>query len=229
MLNKILSPFIRGNSFKYRLKRVKTLKQSPLKQKRLIFLGSSVTQGAFGFGLSFVDYLQKRHSLKVIKEAVSGTTLVEQGEDSYIERMVSSIDRSFKADYFICQLSTNDASQQLPLGEISPSSDLNSMDTATITGALEYIILYALKIWKCPVIFYTGSYYECREYDFMVERLKELQTKYSFYIINLWENKTMQNRFQAHYMVDDIHPTRAGYLEWWTPVIEEFLLNLTRI
>lgn len=25
------------------------------------------------------------------------------------------------------------------------------------------------------------------------------------------------------YMYDKIHPTKAGYLKWWTPVIEAFL------
>ena len=24
-------------------------------------------------------------------------------------------------------------------------------------------------------------------------------------------------------MADEIHPTKAGYLEWWTPKMEEFL------
>ena len=27
------------------------------------------------------------------------------------------------------------------------------------------------------------------------------------------------------YMKDDIHPTKAGYLEWWNPVIREDLVN----
>mgnify|MGYP000715422101 CR=1 FL=1 len=25
------------------------------------------------------------------------------------------------------------------------------------------------------------------------------------------------------YMADPVHPTQAGYLEWWTPKMEEYL------
>lgn len=28
---------------------------------------------------------------------------------------------------------------------------------------------------------------------------------------------------RALYMIDDIHPSRAGYREWWTPVLEQYL------
>ena len=28
------------------------------------------------------------------------------------------------------------------------------------------------------------------------------------------------------YMADPVHPTQAGYLEWWTPKMEEYLYQL---
>ena len=30
-------------------------------------------------------------------------------------------------------------------------------------------------------------------------------------------------KYYALYMADPIHPTKAGYLKWWTPKIEEGL------
>ena len=78
--------------------------------KHLIFLGSSVTYGSASGGVSFADFISRRNGCAITKEAVSGTTLVDEGEDSYISRL-KKLDKSIPADLFICQLSTNDATQ----------------------------------------------------------------------------------------------------------------------
>lgn len=60
----------------------------------------------------------------------------------------------------------------------------------------------------------------------MVDRLYELQNKWEIGIIDLWGNdefNKMDNETRKLYMNDKIHPTKAGYLEWWTPVFEEYL------
>lgn len=77
---------------------------------KIIFLGSSVTYGAASQGVSFVDFLTSHDQCVVYKEAVSGTTLVDDGPDSYISRMKKL--QVSKADLFVCQLSTNDATQK---------------------------------------------------------------------------------------------------------------------
>lgn len=53
----------------------------------------------------------------MIGKAVSGTTLVDEDKTSYVSRL-KKIDED-STDLFICQLSTNDASQNKPLGTIS--------------------------------------------------------------------------------------------------------------
>ena len=55
--------------------------------EKIIFLGSSVTYGASAKGVSFEDYIGKRNQAEVVKEAVSGTTLVDNGANSYISRL----------------------------------------------------------------------------------------------------------------------------------------------
>ena len=75
-------------------------------------------------GVSFADFLEKTDGIIAIKEAVSGTTLVDIKENSYVSRM-KTIDKNIKADAFVCQLSTNDATKEMPLGEISKSYDIN--------------------------------------------------------------------------------------------------------
>ncbi len=45
--------------------------------KKIIFLGSSVTYGSAAGGVSFPDPICKKNGYEMIKEAVSGTTLVD--------------------------------------------------------------------------------------------------------------------------------------------------------
>ena len=174
----------------------------------------------------FVDYISYRNGCEYVKEAVSGTTLVDNGKTSYIQRMKNNIGTDEKFDAFVCQLSTNDASKEMPMGEISSSENLEDFDTQTITGAMEYIIVYAKQTWNCPVIFYTGTKYDSKQYQQMVDVLFELQDKYGIGVIDLWNDEEMNDVSEKEYevyMADPVHPTQAGYLEWWTPKMEEYL------
>lgn len=121
---------------------------------------------------------------------------------------------------------TNDASKEMPMGELSSSENLEDFDTQTITGAMEYIIVYAKQAWNCPVIFYTGTKYDSKQYQQMVDVLFELQDKYGIGVIDLWNDEEMNDVSEKEYevyMADPVHPTQAGYLEWWTPKMEEYL------
>lgn len=214
-----------GNNDRYSVANTPALKNSPLNGKTIIFLGSSVTFGSAARGESFVDYMGKRDGITSVKEAVSGTTLVDINDQSYIARM-KTIDPHIHADAFICQLSTNDATQKKPLGKIADSFEIARFDTQTVAGAIEYVIAYARDTWKCPVIFYTGTRYDSERYGKMVELLLEIQQKWDIGVIDLWNSQEMNHVAKDKYklyMVNGIHPARAGYREWWTPVFEEYL------
>lgn len=217
-----------GNSSAYSVKNVPAVSESTLKDKTGIFLGSSVTYGYGSLGVSFVDYLEKTDGIIAVKEAVSGTTLVEGGKNSYVARM-KTIDTEIRADFFMCQLSTNDATKELPLGQISESYDIDDFDTATVTGAVEYIIAYAKQVWDCPVIFYTQAKYDSEPYGKMAEMLTEIKAKWDITVIDFWNNEEINSITDTErklYLVDNIHPTRAGYLEWWLPEFRRVLLDL---
>ncbi len=199
-----------------------------ISDKKMLFLGSSVTYGYASNGVSFVDYLAKRNGCTTVKEAVSGTTLVDSGSDSYVQRMIRNLSSQTGVDHFICQLSTNDASQNKPLGTISTSYNISDFDTSTVIGAMEYIISYAKDKWDCPVSFFTGTYYDNANYQSMVDALYKLQEKWDIGIIDLWNNQEMRDVSDSDYwkyMADTVHPTAKGYLEWWTPVFEEYFRN----
>lgn len=213
-----------GNAEAYSLDKAEVIDDSPLKGKKIAFLGSSVTYGASSMGVSFADYIGAENDCETVKEAVSGTTLVDEGIGSYISRLNKMKDRD--VDIFVCQLSTNDATQKKELGKVIESKNIDDFDTKTVAGAIEYIIAFASDKWDCPVVFYTNPKYESEEYQKMVDILYQIKDKWNIEVIDMWNDTNFNNiseEQRALYMADKIHPTKAGYLEWWTPVFNEKL------
>ena len=194
---------------------------NPLSGKCILFLGSSVTYGSASGGVSFADFISERNGARMHKEAVSGTTLVD-GKNSYIERLKKT-DPAVSPDLVVCQLSTNDATQNKPLGIPAPT---DAPDTATVCGAIICIIRYVRAVWGCPVVFYTNAYYESARYAEMVSAMQTLARLYGVGLIDLYCDTAFNaigDAERALYMADPIHPTREGYLQWWTPKMEEYL------
>ncbi len=217
-----------GNYGKYSVKNTAVVENSPIKGKTVVFLGSSVTYGYSSMGVSFVDYLGKSDGITPIKKAVSGTTLVDVKNNSYVSR-IKNINKNIEVDAFVCQLSTNDATKEMPLGEVSEGYNINSFDTQTIAGAIEYIIGYASENWNCPVIFYTQAKYDSEYYGKMVDLLLVIQKKWDITVIDLWNDVDFNNITEQQrklYLVDPIHPTKAGYHDWWLPVFQECLYDV---
>ena len=163
-----------------------------------------------------------------MKEAVSGTTLTD-GMNSYISRM-EKLEKGARFDLFVCQLSTNDATQNKPLGEVA-GQDAQHYDTSTVCGAIEYIIAYVRDTWGCPVVFYTNAYYESENYAAMVAALGQIGAEYGIGVIDLYTDEAFNaitDEQHSLYMADGIHPTKAGYLLWWTPEMEEYLYAFVR-
>ena len=226
----MLGVFNKGNYGEYSLKDTESVPDSPINGKTVIFLGSSVTFGYGSLGVSFADFLEKTDGITAVKEAVSGTTLVDIKSNSYVSRM-KEIDENISADAFVCQLSTNDATKEMPLGEISDSINMNDFDTQTVAGAIEYIIAYAKETWNCPVVFYTQSKYDSEHYEKMVDLLLKIQKKWNITVIDLWNNdeiNSITDEQRKIYLVDNIHPTKAGYKEWWLPEFQKCLYEIIK-
>ena len=200
----------------------------PLAVLNIIWLGSSVTYGAQAGGhYSMADAIQDNHPGTVCeKYAISATTLVNEKEDSYVSRM-KLICKDETPDLFVVQLSTNDATTGKPMGEVTDSTDPADFDDTTIAGAIETIISYVQETFGCPVVFYTGTYAEKENYDQMVDLLLQIQEKWGIGVVDMFHNEEMTAVYGTdlynEYMHDEVHPFRKGYVEWWTPVIEEYL------
>lgn len=226
----MLGAFNEGNYGEYSLKNTEAISDSPISGKTIVFLGSSVTAGYGSLGVSFADFLEKTDGITAVKEAVSGTTLVDVKSSSYVSR-IKTINKNFKADAFVCQLSTNDATKEMPFGEISDSFNANDFDTQTVSGAIEYIIAYAKEIWDCPIVFYTQSKYDSNHYAKMVDLLLRIQKKWDITVIDFWNNEEINSISEVQknlYLVDHIHPTKAGYKEWWLPEFQKCLYEILK-
>ena len=181
-----------------------------LKGKMVLFLGSSVTYGCGEKGYSFADVMESACGINKIKVAVSGTTLADRDETSYVSRL-KKVDKQTKVDLFICQLSTNDAALNVPLSEVE--------------SALRFIAEYAKETFRCSVMFYTGTYFENENYRKMVSLLLSLQKEYGFYVLDLFNDGEMtavSGELYKKYMSDPVHPTKLGYEDWWTPKFIDF-------
>lgn len=197
----------RGNGKKYGASAVAKKADSPLKGRKIIFLGSSVTRGMAAQGVSFVDMVAAATGAEVVKEAVSGTTLVDKG-NSYIKRLKALKDD--QADLFVCQLSTNDATKNFAL--------------ADVRAAIEEVIDYVRSKWNCPIVFYTNPEYPSVRYAEMVEELKKIAAEKNVEVIDLWNDAEVNSKEnkKRSFMNDKIHPTKKGY-QLWTPIMVEAL------
>lgn len=212
----------------------------PLSGLEIAWLGSSVTYGQGAAGYSMADTIAEKHAAThSYKYAISGTTLAQAqvasclptdtdgSHGSYIYRM-KQLNKDKHYDLFIVQLSTNDATNGVPMGEISADKELESQDTSTVIGAMEYIIAYIQETWNCPVMFYTGTKYDSEQYSEMVDVLKQIADKWGIGVINLWDSEIndIDDATRAEYIKEDgIHPLKAGYEEWWTPEFEKAITD----
>ena len=224
---------IDGNDIQFSVAETTAFPPNLLTGKTFFFLGSSVTYGAGACAEGMGDFIAKRNGCICLKEAVSSTTLADLNEKSYVRRFenyINSNQRIRHVDGFICQLSTNDRS--LPdFGIITDETkkDLTKFDKATTFGAIEYIIALCKQTWNCPIVFYTGSKFESETYETMIRGLKEIAKKWNITVLDLFYDKAFNAVSEDEYklyMVDPVHPKRAGYREWWVPAFENCLKTL---
>ena len=197
----------RGNAAEYSVEQTPENADSPLKGKTYFFLGSSVTRGERSEGESMVDFVAKRNACQCIKEAVSGTTLMDNGETSYVPRLAAYLSGGNRAE-----------------------RSAEDFDRATTSGAIEYIIVKVRETWDCPVVFYTNSDFHNENYETMLALLDQVEEKWGIEVIDLYRDEAfndISDEDKDLYMSDTTHPTKAGYRDWWTPKFEEKLASLS--
>lgn len=183
--------------------------ENKLFEKNIVWLGSSVTYGHANGGRSMVEYLAENTGAHCAKYAVSGTTLANIDENSYVARL-ERMPREQKCDFFICQLSTNDATRGVPLGDTD--------DERTVIGAIYRVIELVRARYDCPVAFYTNPRYNSPEYEKTVAAMREISKKEGILLLDLWDTTAPDGC-----MADPIHPNEKGYRDFLAPVFEHFV------
>lgn len=223
--------------------------ENTLDDKNLFFLGSSIFYGHCTGGYGFVDMI-KDHNIytNVTKETVSGTTLAVSGDgNSYIERMEKRINKTSGREYIkeddalIIQLSTNDFSKGISLGEIENENVISSdsFDKTTISGAIEYICARAKELnpnikvvfISCPIKSSWG--YRTKYKTYVNQHMQKIINKWNIEFIDLLNYDPAASSYvkidtssQSGFFFDDIHPNFIGYSALMYPIINEYLVNL---
>lgn len=212
-----------GNNEKYSYSEIEKDKDSPLKDKHIAFLGSSITAGYAALGESMADFLGAKDGIIFYKEAVNGTTLADTNSSSYVSRL-DNFSKDLSLDLFVLQLSTNDANGTISLGEV------DSKDKNTTLGAINYIVDYVSNTYNCPTLLYSNPKYDNEKYVEMVNKSIEIDEKRDdLYFLNLFDDENFNDiseEERALYMYDTIHPTRAGYSIWWLPEFEKAIESI---
>lgn len=177
------------------------------------FLGSSVTRGV-NIPTSFVEHLSTRNPyLTYEKSAVNGTTLYDNGADSYYQRLTKMKKHNY--DFFVVQLSTNDASKNYPISQ-----------TET---AIRNIVSYIDENFGCPILFYTNPLYTQNVYSQMVTMLLRIKDELNINVLDMYHDEAINNMSateRSKYMIDAIHPTVLGYQELFTCRFERSILSM---
>lgn len=199
----------------------------PLANKKIFYLGSSITRGEASGGVAFGEIINKLTGNPFHKEAVSGTTLVDNGSSSYVQRL-KNLDFSEKPDFLVVQLSTNDFSQNKPLGSVQDGTASGGFDTSTVSGAIQYIIAYAKE--QCPtvkVVFYTGAvrgswgYYTAYG-NYIDGDFGKICEKWGIEPLDIFH--TRYRNYECFWS-DDIHPTIEGYSVGWTKLFMDYFIK----
>ncbi|MBQ6931552.1 MAG: SGNH/GDSL hydrolase family protein, partial [Clostridia bacterium] len=81
------------------------------------------------------------------------------------------------------------------------------------------------------VVFYTQAKYDSDYYGEMVSLLLEIQEKWGITVIDFWNDEEINNitdEERSLYLVDRIHPTKAGYKIWWLPKFQKSLYDIVK-
>lgn len=224
---------VRSNSNIYAAKNQPQIADSPLRGKRILCLGASITEGVYSRECSWVDYLASIDGAVCIKDVYPGTTITTYDEESFLPRL-QKYGKDSALDLVIIQLSTNDIDPSTR-GTVSEGF-AGPFDVSTFCGSAESMILYCRDVLECPVVFYSVASAMVRDpfndknalyqNDQAMESICE---KWNVPYLDLYcdsEFNSVDADLLDEWMADRLHPTRRGYLEWWTPYFRENLSKL---
>lgn len=194
-----------------------------LKNKKIVFLGDSITrgQGASDPSLSYVNLFAAATGAKVVNYGIGGTRIARRLTPHEVEQFNKDFCGRFQemdddADMVVVFGGTNDFGGVVP----TPLGQPEDRDLCTLYGACHFLFSGLItKYPDKPIVIMTPMH---RVSDFMKDRylrsyvqvIREVAEYYSLPVVDLWANLgicPLVPAQKALYMVDNVHPNDAGH------------------
>jgi hypothetical protein len=204
-----------GNGKSYLPKR----RPSPLKGKRILFLGSSIFSGEESRGISLPDYLDKTTGSSSKTLLLQGGDLFAERNDSYL-RAIQHCSSHETYDALIVAFTGWDYLASLPF---LPGKGKRK----SLKEVLEILVEKAAELYACPVYFLSWPFPENEAYLQQVLFLRAWAKDASVSLIDgfLGESQALTKEKRSLYFAPYFHATLAGYRDFYLPKIEQALLG----
>lgn len=210
---------------------------SHLYRKGALFIGDSICFGVGDTpeGRGWAQRIGFKYGMDWINAAHGGATIAQ---DPDVVNIPGQLDYDYlegrTIDYVIIEGGINDAARNsnsaadCPLGEISDSTNPEDFDQTTFAGALE-ALLYNVKTQypEAKVGFLTTYQVDWIPSGPYMELAKEICDKWDVPYLDLYGDAAVNKQLAAGGMQSDgLHMNAAGY-EIVTPLVEEFMLEIS--
>lgn len=194
-----------------------------LKDKKVAFLGDSITEAPAGTEYRYVDYFEKLSGAKTYNFGVSATRiatrLIPHESPSWNESfLIRSEKMTDDYDVIVVFGGTNDYARQNP----TPLGDISSTDEHTFYGALKALYTKLMLAHPNAIIVAVTPLHRVREKDYGLEGLelldyvkavREVASWYSIPVVDLWNNSgitAMIPEIAEKFIPDGLHPSPLG-------------------
>lgn len=208
-----------------------------LYEKTVLFSGDSISYGAGDSSAyrAWAGRIGYKYSMDWINASVCGASVsTVRGNNRMLTQLSKHIDKSF--DFVILHGGTNDAWENVPVGQMADTFDLADFDPDTFAGGLEELFYFAKQHFRDAQLGFVinfkfnddvniGSLADMSEY---VAITKEICDKWSIPYLDLYSNAELSAALKLNtsehttLVPDKVHPNDAGY-EIITPYIEAWM------
>lgn len=202
---------------------------SPLYEKKILFVGDSITRAADDYG--WAGRVQDQYGATTTKAGVDGAAVSDVRQPNRVmAQLEKQKDEAY--DYVILHGGVNDAWDSAPVGTVSASFNKEDFDVSTFAGGLEELICYTKEHFDSAKIGYIINYSRpivlvssLRDMSAYFTVAKQVCEKWGVSCLDLYFGSTEVNGKQMAYSKDvlltntntyfvapcDIHLSAEGY------------------
>ncbi len=208
-----------------------TRPESSLNGKTALFMGDSISYGAgdsasyMREGRAWAGRIAAITGLKATNASVSGAKASYIGGDDTTKWLFNQFvpHKDTKFDIIVMHGGVNDSRHKREIGEISDTSDINTLRgrSTTYIGGLQYLFATVKKYNPDATLFFIANHRldghatgYAKDMSPYFDKAKELCEKYEINFIDLYNNKELNDKLETtttKYLPDTLHLNAAGY------------------